>query len=331
MLIQHNFELTMLLDSEKFSKLLNSVYDKSNGEFYTDNDKYVDNTLASKGITVTYLDNPNKKKVKLTVNPNRIIGDDEINPDGISRLLRKLENRIHDYFNSEYMLNDFKLSRMGLMIDIDVHERKKVAAYIKIFQRIGKVKNFSPSNNSWLDNDISFCLNGNSNGIEFMIYDLEKMAKDQLIETEPKRKMLKYIAEKTEGIIRAEVWLIASKAFQGFTDETVTSELIADLLKSSEKIFLNTFLRIIPYGDCYKKGKAMEMIRSKVTDKTMRRKMLRLLALIPEKKSLLLAQKALNYRKIGDVMYEFFTIGISPVTISKRLKAKYLKNLYEFM
>jgi hypothetical protein len=59
--------------------------------------------------------------------------------------------------------------------------------------------------------------------------------------------------------------------------------------------------------------------------------MLRLVDLIPEKKSLLLAQKALNYRRIDKVMEEFFRIEVTPITISKRHDIKKLDNLYEFM
>jgi len=59
--------------------------------------------------------------------------------------------------------------------------------------------------------------------------------------------------------------------------------------------------------------------------------MLHLLALVPEKKSLLLAQKALDYRRIDNVMYEFYSIGMSPVTISKRHDIKRLDNLYKYI
>ena len=54
--------------------------------------------------------------------------------------------------------------------------------------------------------------------------------------------------------------------------------------------------------------------------------MLKLIDLIPEKKSLLLAQKALNSRKVYDVMEGFAKIGVSPVTISKRCSTINLPN-----
>ena len=59
--------------------------------------------------------------------------------------------------------------------------------------------------------------------------------------------------------------------------------------------------------------------------------MLRLVELIPEKKSLLLAQKALNYRRIDDVMDMFAAIDLSPAIISKRQDIKKLDNLYKYM
>lgn len=65
-------------------------------------------------------------------------------------------------------------------------------------------------------------------------------------------------------------------------------------------------------------------------DVILRRKMLRLLALVPEKRSLHLAQKAMNCRDIEKVMDMFAKINVSPVIISKRQRIKHLKNLYAY-
>ena len=66
-------------------------------------------------------------------------------------------------------------------------------------------------------------------------------------------------------------------------------------------------------------------------DTIMRRRMLRLLVLIPEKKSLHLAQKAMNCRNIEKIMDSFAKINLSPVTISKRHDVKYLECLYAYL
>jgi len=58
--------------------------------------------------------------------------------------------------------------------------------------------------------------------------------------------------------------------------------------------------------------------------------MLRLIELIPKKKSLHLAIKEMNDRNILRVLSEFAKHDISPVTISKRQKIKKLKSLYTF-
>lgn len=91
---------------------------------------------------------------------------------------------------------------------------------------------------------------------------------------------------------------------------------------------MDTFSHVIPFGDFYKKDKAMEIVRKEVEDAVLRRKMLRLLALIPEKKSLHLAQKAMNCRDIQKVMEMFAKINVSPVTISKRQKLSCQKSFY---
>ena len=59
--------------------------------------------------------------------------------------------------------------------------------------------------------------------------------------------------------------------------------------------------------------------------------MIRLIELIPEKKSLLLAQKALSDRNIDTVMEKFADIEVSPVTISKRADEKHLQNLIKYI
>jgi hypothetical protein len=289
--------------------------------------EYYDHTLSAKGIIVVYHDKSHKKKIKLIVTPDLIL-DNESASDHIPKLFRKLEKHIGRYFHSEYELNDFKLAKMGIVVDINVSDRKKAVDYMKAVQRIGKVKGFSSSSDN--NDDTSFHLEGNSNGIEFMLYNLETRVKGQLKEMDCQQKTLRFITENTEGVLQAEVWL-TMKAIQGFTDETALSERIGDLLKNSEKIFLNTFVQIIPYGNFYKKNKAIEIIQKKVADRTLRRKMLRLLALVPKKKSLLLAQKTMNCRRIKEVMYQFYTISVSPVTLSKRHEVKFLKNLYEYI
>lgn len=58
--------------------------------------------------------------------------------------------------------------------------------------------------------------------------------------------------------------------------------------------------------------------------------MIKLLELIPQKKSLYLAQKEMNDRKIGRIMDEFHKHNLSPVTISKRHDVKHLKTLYSY-
>ena len=48
-------------------------------------------------------------------------------------------------------------------------------------------------------------------------------------------------------------------------------------------------------------------------------------------KSLLLAQKALNYRRIDKVMKAFFDIQVAPITISNRHDIEMPDNLYKYL
>ena len=327
MYVNQLFELSMVLDNEKFHKIIDKVISRKGYLEETENG-YIDQSLASKGILVKFCDSQYKKKIKLIVEPRWVLDCNTPDPD---KLIRKLDKRISEYFDHKYRMDDFDLSGMILSTDIDVGDRESVSAYLKVLQRIGRVKGFSPSSYDYFGEDDSFCMDGNSNGIEFLIFDLERTIKRQLRDTETDRKRLKSMIKDSEGILRAEVRLTKPKAIRAYTKTTNISAQITELSENCRDIFLDTFARIIPFGDFHKKDKAVEIIHRDVKNTAVRRKMLRLLELIPEKKSLYLAQKAMNCRNIEKVMDSFAKINVSPITISKRQDVKYLKNLFDYI
>lgn len=313
----------MVLDTDHFQK----VFTSRSGYLQKLDDEYLDTSLAAKGITVTYRDSRYKKKVRVLVNAGMVVDD----PSDTGKLLRKLGKRISEYFDHRYMLDDFALSGVTLTVDIDVGSREKVSDYLKVMKRVGKVKAFSPVSYDCFDSTASFCLSGNSNDTDFLFYDLEKAVLGQLQNADAGRKQLQSTSERTKGILRAEVRLTKPKAVRVYVDATDISSQIVDMMKNSMDTFMDTFARVVPFGDFHKMGAATEIVRSEVKDSTMRRKMLRLLALIPEKKSLHLAQKSLNCRDVEKVTEAFTKINLSPVTLSKRHGVKHLKCLYEYM
>lgn len=321
------FELSIVLNSEKFHNIL-SLANSRDHYLVGNEDECIDQFLAAKGLTVIYRDSQYKKKVKLIVNSGTVVKSDM--PDS-EKLIEKLEKRIAEYFNFKYRLDDFALSGMILSTDIDVGNHENVSAYLKVLQRIGKVKGFSPVNYDCFDDGTSFCLDGNSNGIGFMIYDLKSMITGQMEKAGANQKKIKNVKEDVEGILRAEVRLTKPKAIRMHTNELDVPEQITDLSEKCKDVFFDIFARVIPFGDYYKKDRAEEIVRAQVTDRVVRRKMIRLLALIPEKKSLYLAQKAMNCRNIEKVMDAFAKINVSPVSISKRHDVKCLKNLYSYI
>ena len=191
------------------------------------------------------------------------------------------------------------------------------------------MKGFSPVRYECFEKVDSFCLEGNSNGIDFMIYNLEGLYR-QLNEDHSKHKKLKSMIRGAEGILRAEVRLTKTKTVRIYADKEDISAQIIALSEKCQDIFLEIFERIIPYGDFYKKGKAEEMIRAEIKDDRLRRRMLRLVELIPEKKSLYLAQKTLNCRNMEKVVEAFARINLSPITISKRHEIKHLRSLFSY-
>ena len=327
MFVNPVFELSMVLSSDKFHRLLSKMSDRTDCLEESD-EGYIDRLLAVSGIVVKYRSSQYKKKVKLIVNPHIMFGDDDFDPE---KFVKKLSKRIDEYFCRQYSLRDFKLSKVVLTADIDVHSRENVSAYIKVFQRIGKVKGFSPVSYDCFGKETSFCLEGNSNGVEFLTYNLEKTLLGQMEIKNSGKKRINSMLEITKGVLRAEVRLTTPKAIISYTNIADVTEQIIVIANKSGDIFFEVFAQIVPFGDFYKKDKAVDVIRNNVCNLVLRRKMLRLVALIPEKKSLWLAQREMECRDMDTVMEEFAKIGVSPVTISKRHDVKCLNNLYSYI
>ena len=325
--INHIFELAMVLDGEKFHKVFDKVRDHMES-LEKIGDEYIDHSLDSEGMTITYRSSQYRKKIKILVSSGACSKWSIADPE---KFIRKLDKRIKEYFGFKYKLNDFNLSGMTVVADINVGNSKMVTEYLKVLKRIGRVKRFSTVSYECFDNNSSFCMEGNSNGIDFLLYDLKSTLANQLRQAGIKRKELKSVVEEAEGVLRSEVRLTKPKAIRAYTKGSDIFAQIVELSEKSKDVFFETATRIVPFGDFYKKDEAVQIIQRDVKDNVMRRKMLRLVELIPEKKSLYLAQKAMEYRNMEKVVESFAKINVSPVTISKRHNIKYLKNLYAYI
>lgn len=163
MYINQIYELSMILDNEKFHRILNWAH-KRTGCLEEKDGEYVDQSMAAKGMTVAYRDSQYKKKVKVVINSGRVTDYDKTEPD---KFLRKIDKRIGEYFDHKYNVEDFSLSGVTFVTDIDVDSRESVSAYLKVLRRVGRVKGFKPVVYEYLEDIDNLCWEGNSNGISF--------------------------------------------------------------------------------------------------------------------------------------------------------------------
>lgn len=310
------FELSMHLDSREFSEIIRYASDDLK-QISDSDDEFIDTSMISKGMLVRYRDSLYKKKITLIIDVRNIIGQSDMDSD---KLNRKICKRIAKYFDNRFTIEDFSLSHATIINDFNVGGRNMVSSYLGVLKRIRQVKGYSPTYYDKIPDSKGLCLKGNSNGVEFIIYDLEHCLSK-----------LSKCPEQYIGILRSEVHLVKQKAISQITGTSDTTLQIDCIAENAGGIFLEVFSHIVPYGDFYKKKEACDLVRRKVTDARLSRLMLKLIALIPEKKSLLLAQKALNSRRVDEVMEEFARIGVSPVTISKRCCNNELLSIYDFI
>lgn len=342
----HTFELTLQTNAKNFNFLLSRAYKMAKSDKHrvghstkhTAYDVRVDDALASEGIVVEYHNCDYRKMIKLRVNPSEVLGGSDLklwkpSDRNVEELIEILNDHIDDYFDSSYSLDDLILSRVEFTANLDVG-RENVQAYIRLLHKIGKVKGFKPKYDTkkYATGDIkkerSFDMEGKTNGIVFTVYDKEADLKD---------KGKKEKARKAEGILRAEVRLKKRKAVRAAMREFVnpdtltTEEQIAPVSKNCKQIFGNTFAAIVPYGDFYKLKEAEQLVSASCIKAKRKDKMLRLMKLIPEKKSLYLAFRELNVRNKDDVLIWFSKLNVSPITISKREDVSHLRNLYDYL
>ncbi|MDR3238240.1 MAG: hypothetical protein LBT84_07035 [Spirochaetia bacterium] len=295
-----SLELTMNLSTKQFSKFKKL------------------NAIKTAGIKIDCKDN--RRKVILDITPAELFkcgGADKLwkpKKDNIEELRELLKKFIAETFGSSFKLNDFKITAITFAVNIEAGEN--VAAYIKVLRKIGKAKGFTPKRaKDGRDEKASFDLEGNSNGITFSVCDCHAETGDK----------------SAKGILRVEVKLAKPNAIGRYTPEQSTSKQITELAGCGKDILLDTFVRIVPFGDYHKLKEAEKLIETNIRKKVHKAKMLRLLRLIPEKKSLFEAQKEMNDRNMGKLMLRFAEIGLNPITISKRHDTKFLQNLHDFV
>lgn len=342
----HTFELTLETTAKNFNYLLSRAYKMAkqgkhrvgHSTRHTSYDVRVDDALAAEGIMIEYHAHAYRKSIKLRVNPSEVLGGRDLklwkpSDRNIEELIERLNEHIEDYFDSNYTLDDLILSRVEFTANLNVG-RENVPAYIRLMHKIGRVKGFAPKYSvlDYATGDIkkerSFDLEGKTNGIAFTIYDKE---------ADLKEKGKKEKARKAEGILRAEVRLKKRKAVQealcqfGNPDTLTTEEQIALVSKKCKQIFGRTFAGIVPYGNSYRLKDAEQIVSASNLKAKRKDKMLRLMRLVPKKKSLYLAFKELNVRNKDDVLVWFAELNVSPITVSKREDLSSLKNIYDYL
>ena len=276
----------------------------------------------SKGIEVKEFDNKHGRLIRLKVNPSKLLkGDDsklwKPNHKNVEKLIDKLRRHIAEFFDNEFELDYFDLTRIDFTVDFPIGSKKRVAAYIQILHNFGKVSGFKMKYNQHdyendIDIDSSYDLI-KSDGTGFTFYDKWKQCG----------------LDQTEGILRAEVRLTKKKAIKKHTDETTVSEQIRDLSNRSKHIFLKIFSKVIFPGMYCTMKRASEIINRDVSKVKQQGRMLHLLKLT-KKMSLNEAKAKMKDKNFDRVMRKFAEIGLSPVTIRKRYGISELKSLYDY-
>ena len=133
------FELSMILDSDKFEEVFDECYCANDYPEEVD-DELIDRSLEDKGLIIRYRASQFKKKIRLTVHSAAVTSSALSNPE---KLVRKLDKLIEMYFAERFQLENFTVSGMTISTDLDVGSDDNLQEYLHVLKRIGKVKGFS--------------------------------------------------------------------------------------------------------------------------------------------------------------------------------------------
>ncbi len=299
------FELSLNIDTKEFSRWFQEK--SSNGFVKITSDEYADCKYKEKGILFVFRDSTYKKKIKVVASHHAF--DDDGNADAY-RFIHRLDKKIRKYFDDEYSLDDFVLSAVSFVLETDLGSDEKVHSYIGVLKRIGKVKKYRLVTRTDSFSKNCFCLLGKSNGIVFRAFAPGDVVKGEFA-----------------GTLRTEIRLSNCSAVRKVAECNTSMEQIQEIISEADVIFKKIYCSIVPSGDFYKKRRVVDIINREIEDVRLRRKMVKFVILVAEKKSLLLAQKAMNTRSMGKIMRAFEKIEVSPITIGKREKEQYFKNV----
>jgi len=310
-------ELTMLVNLKEFDELQERALYSSDkiAEVY---EGYIDKVMVDKGLCIIYHNNTKKRKIQVLAYAPLYVDSDDTETDqwnltdkNIDKLIEKLNKRIRKYFLDEYSLSDFKANMISILTEVNLN-KNKAHDYIRVFHKIRSVKYFSPvkyGKSDYEKKENYFGLIGNSSGFEFRVYS----------------------EDEESNILRIEVRLTKKSTIVDLSEQNSPEGQIKVIADKSSAIFKSALMSIVPPGDYYKRSDAIDLIYKKIPDMSMKRKMLRFMELITEKKSLFLAEQGVDYRKMGRILGAFDEISVSPITLSKRHKIKFLPSLYEYL
>lgn len=226
----HTCEFTLKTTYKNFNFLLSSAYKKAKkhhrlGEStkHKSGKVKVDESLGSNGITIEYHNYEYQKLIKIIANPSKVLGGNDLKlwePSirNIEEFIDLLNEHLEDYFDSEYELNDFLLTRIDFTSNLKVG-KQLVPEYINAMHKLGKVKKFKPKFDKAFYSthpnfkETSFDLVGKTNHVEFTIYD-----KESDFTNHEKHDL----AKKAKGILRTEVRLAKRPSIEETLSEYTT-------------------------------------------------------------------------------------------------------------
>lgn len=299
------YELSIVPNPDTFERLLNTanVCECDEAE-----DKYIDMSFADKDMLVSFSDSGYKKQIRIVF----VFAYDTSEEPEAEQIVLKMRKRIRKYFDETLDMNDFTLTRLIMSDGLEIKGGERPDDYLTVLRRIGNVKGFTMHAKRVGKRITGLHWYGNSNATDILADSVKGKSN-------------------AGDVLRLEVQLQKNQAIREYTKEEETTAQILQTLSNTEAMFVTLLSGVIPFGRFLKKADAIKRVRDQVLNDTLRQKMVRILELIPEKKSLKSAMKASGYRNLKDIILTFARIDLSPVTISKRMSVRKMENLYMYL
>lgn len=322
----------------EYHRAVEQLFSRARGRYGVEtNDKNTKHhafMFQGRGIRVTLKKTKISGCYEFVLSLNDLLGTDDksrlIEPVKLQEALDIADRMLVGEFGEGYSIDELELYRVDQCINVKVDNDDNVREYISLMYRSEMKKSYCILADDSPDFDISrsCTVRNKTEGLEVSFYDKKE-------ELEQRNE----VSEQAEGILRVELRILKRKPLELQTPECMTNrDRVAHCMNASRNSILNMAHKLMLNADYYPYKKACARVKKLIASKKLRKRMLDMLRLTKEERSVRKAKERLlklhpkiRHEYFNNMIAQFEHIGVNVVTLDDDSEMKLLPSLFKYM